>query len=754
MHDENDSSVVNGILGKVCELDGGRKLHFKRIFADGLLEIDCLREHRQFKVQDEIIGELRIPDTGWLEDMLRQGRLRVPDHEPIKSPDRAALEMDREQILEKDPYAEVRRDLLRRVVEAGSSGNDPKLGAVISRIWKEQFEAKVDAISVARPDIVRMKRPEISTVRTFLRKLDPLVATLAQVMHKTGLGQRAPRLDAEVIEVLKEGSNWFYDFSGRRIIDVRGEVKRLIDVRNLRRAAENLSPLPYPSDETIRRYVAAGENRDSFARKFGEKAARSRWDGQGQALTASKILAVALIDDTVLDAVAVFDADRNMPAGRPWLTVIMDVYSRAILGWMLDFVPPNHHTAAETLRRANRPKIIRPEKLARHSVLAQINGKPDLLIADNGTGFASPAFQQVCADLGITLQLAAVGSPRAKAMLERFFYTLKTYLLEKLPGHTFTPTLLKEFDIDPEKEAALTLSELVLLIQTFVDAYHITEHSGIGMPPALKWKSSMGVHGRSMVLDERRFDISTGVTLHNRRLYRGGIRVLGLVYRDPAASRLLNDDLVAAEPHRKRVRSGATVATVRIKYNPANLGCIWVWNHVSCQWVELPCTDLEYADGLTLWQHRQIKAWAKRRSLAFTSVEERMEARRQLNDLIVELAPDMRARERRAVARMLGQSPISEIPVELAEANPSHAGNGAIIEHRTNEDRSDAHVKPDRPARNAGRPDPDSGTPNEEEQEEDDSAEAGADEQDLDTGDTPAPVEGSEDDDSRFKEWE
>lgn len=749
--DENADAAINDLFGRVCELDGGRRMLMKRVFADGLLEIECLREHRQLKVQDEITGEMRIPDVRWLEDMLRMGRIRTLDDIPTKTADVSALEMDRDQILEKDPFAEVRRDLLRALAEKGLSGHDPKIGGELERLWRECFEAKVEAIALLRPDVVRMKRPKISTIRTWLRKLDPLVATLAQVMNKTGLGPRRPRLDPEVVEALGEAKAWFYDQAGRKIVDARPELRRIIDMHNLRRATENLPPLNYPSDETLRRYIAAGLNRDSYARKYGEKAARARWDGNGRTLASPKILAVALIDDTVLDAVAVFDADRGMPAGRPWLTVIMDVYSRAILGWMLDFVPPNHHTAAETLRRANRPKKIRPQIAARHPVLARINGKPDVLIADNGTGFASSAFQQVCADVGITLQLAAVGSPRAKAMLERFFFTLRSYLLEKLPGYTHTPKLLAEFGIDPEKEAALTLGELRLLIQLFIDAYHITEHSSLGVPPALKWQSSMDVHGRDMILDERQFDIATGVTLHNRRLYRGAIRVFGLVFRDAAASRQLNDDLVGTEPHRRRVSSGAAVATVRIKYNPANLRSVHVWNHVSGAWVELLCTDLEYSDGLTLWQHRQIKAWAKRRSLAFTTVEERMEARRQLNELIVELAPDMPARERRAVARMTGEPPQGEISVTLDEAEPTHAGNAPIIEHRTNEDREDADMKPSRPnLRNGGGPPRDDDLDDE---EEDATVENGDDVQKIDTGDDLSPIEGSDDTDSGFEEW-
>lgn len=754
MKNEYVDAAVNGIFGKVVLLDDGRRLLFKRVFAEGLLEIDCLREHKQFKVVDPLTGELRIPDVSWLEEMLAQGRIQVLDAPPTAVPaDLAALDMDREQILAKDPYAEVRRDFLRAIAEVATGGDDPKMGSIKDRIWNERFQARVEAIALERPDVVRMTCPEISTIRTWLRKLDPMVATLAQVMNKTGLGSREPRLDPEVIEALQELQSWYYDDSGRRQVDALAEMTDLIAKRNAVRAEGALPPLDCPSKETVRRYINAGLNRDSYARKFGEAAARSRWDGQGQPLNPTKILAIGLIDDTVLDAVTVFDADRCMPAGRPWLTVIMDVYSRCILGWMLDFVPPNHHTAAEVIRRANRPKQIRPEMAARYPVLQRINGKLDRLIADNGTGFASASFQQVCADLGITLQLAAVGSPRHKAMLERFFYTLKTYLLEKLPGYTFTPALLREFNIDPEKQAALTLTELQFLISEFVNAYHVTVHSALGVQPANKWQMSMEAHGRDMILDETRIDINTGVTLHGRRLYRGGIRLFGLTFHDAIISRHLNDELVGAEPHNRRVKSGATVATVRIKYNPANLRCVWVWNHVSNRWVELPCVDQAYADGLTLWQHRQIKDWAKRKSLAFNSVEERLDARRQLNDLILELAPEMRPRERRAVARMTGQSAAGHMQVTLEEAEPTHHGMGPIIEHQTNEMREDADIKPDRPGVGTGKSKSQS---NQEEQDlgDEDETHDGDDKQDLDIGEAQPPIEGSDDDDDRFREFE
>lgn len=756
MDDESDNPHLNNIFGRIAILDEGKKLLFRGTFAEGLLDIEDLNEHRPFKYQDPLTGEYRIPDFSWLEAVLAPGRLRFPDLEgetARKAP--VGEELDHKEILKKDPYAGIKRRLLRAVFEAGIDPNDPALGSRVRELWAGGIGAEAAAIAEANPSLASLSCPKASTIRRWMRRLDPALATLADMMSKRGMGVRKSDLDPEVIAILEKRALWFYAARGRRKADILPAIEVDIAVANRKRNELGLSELKCPSKETIRRYVDRAHNRDTFAEKFGEAAAKSRWDGAGKSLTANKILAVGLIDDTVLDAMVVFDADRNVPCGRPWLIAIMDVYSRCIVGWCLEFVPPSVHTAAECVRRANRPKAVRPELAARYKVLSRIYGKFDRLVSDNGTNFASIAFQEIMADLGTTLQFTSVGAPRHKAMLERFFFTLKTWLLEKIPGHTLTPQLLKEFDIDPAKQAVFTKGEIELLIAEFIANYHITVHSGINTQPANRWMQSAKTHGRNIIGDDRKLAILTAVTKHNRRLYRGAVRMFGLTFRDAVISAELNDDLVHNEPHRKRVKSGAAVATVKVKYDPANLRCVWVWNPVTGRWVELPCTDLVYADGLSLWQHKQVRDWAKRKNLEFNSEEERLEARWKLNELIVEMAPGMASRERRAVARMLGAPSSGDLDVETVEAPPRHDGMAPVIEHSTNERRADRDLRPTRP----GDSDLDAtASDGADFEEQDDLAEGDGfededdlDQMGLDTGDNKPPVDGEDDDDSRFQ---
>lgn len=740
---------INGIIGNPIELDGGRRLLVRRTILDGLLDVDDLKANAPFKVEDPIDGTDRIPDLAWLEDMMRQGRIRILS--PVARKDPACdpfAELDHEEVLKIDPYAGIKRALVRRVGEQGITPNDPELGSAIRKFWID-LEPEVARIALERADRKPMKRPETSTVRTWMREVDPLEATLLDMMSRSGQGARKSSLEPEVIDILEEKVDWFYENSGRRIVDVRAEVRSAIKAANVRRASENLKPLDVPGKETIRRHVHAAMCRDNFARKWGEKAAKSRWDGAGKGVSATKILAIGMMDDTVLDTVTVLDIDRGFVAGRPWLCVVMDVFSRCVLGWLVSYEPPTVNTAAECLRRANRPKLIRPDLHARYPVLAKINGRLDRLICDNGKNYASAQFQDILLDCGTTLQFTAVGSPTQKAIIERFFYTLKTWLLQKLPGYTHDIALIREFNLDPEKEAILTISELHLLIQEFVNSYHLQVHSGINMQPASKWEASMQTHGRDVIADERKLAILTGHVRRNRRLYRGAIRLLGLTFRDTVISARLNDDLVGAEPHRKRVSSGAAVATVKYKFNPSDLGEIYVWNHVSGEWVTLPCADQRYARGLSLWQHQQLRAWANKKNIAFNTEDERLEARRQLNNLIIELAPDTPARERRAAARMLSTSCATELQVDVVEAEPRHDGLSPVIEHETNEGRQDADIEPKRAGGGACEgPDPE------------DEAEAG-ERDEVDVGDDKLeiypelpPVNGPINDDERFEEYE
>jgi putative transposase len=664
---------------------------------------------------------MEITDVIWFERELASGGLFkiADDGGPIPQARQLAKTRDREQMLADDPFVEVRLVLVNGLLARGIEPHDPRLGEALDDLWTPELKERFGT------------RPPTSTVRTWFGRVRGGMATMDELFSMSGRVPRRNGLDPEVDAIIDEERRRYWANLGYKIVDVESAVSTRIETENLTRLANNQPPLARPGKETIRRRVNEMECRDTYAEKYGGKAARRKYDGSGNGIQSCRILQIGLMDDTVVDLVTCLDADRGMVAGRPYLTVLIDVYSRCVLGYSVSFIPPTARKATEVVgdastgkapstgrasydpddpamrariavqcvRVGNEPKhAIRPDRLARYPELTTLAGKFTRIITDNGANYVSPAFSEMLADLGIIHELAPVGSPRHKAIIERFFRSLNTFLINKLPGTTLDPTRMRQLGIDPETKACITITELHELIGEFLYLYHISHHSGIDAVPLQRWASSMRIHGRDMILDRRAVDIATGVTVYKKRVTaNGGVRMFGMTWKGinlPKVTKRLG----AREPHRQRL-DGTTAYTTNIKYNPEDM----LYVQVLCgdEWIELENTQAEYAAGLTLWQHKQVQAWAKRQSLEFNSEAERLAARDELNRAIREAFPDMEAREKRAMARMLGpKAATPDFDAQFAEAEPRHDGMGPIIEHSpAAPERLDTDRKPGRPSK-------------------------------------------------------
>lgn len=111
---------------------------------------------------------------------------------------------------------------------------------------------------------------------------------------------------------------------------------------------------------------------------------------------------------------------------RPWLTIILDDYSRAVAGYSIDFSAPSTLKTSLTLRQA----IWRKE-----NYLCPICGIPEKFYTDHGSDFTSTHLEEVAADLKIELIFSRVGMPRGRGKIERFFQTINTMFLQGLPGY-------------------------------------------------------------------------------------------------------------------------------------------------------------------------------------------------------------------------------------------------------------------------------------------------------------------------------
>jgi putative transposase len=126
---------------------------------------------------------------------------------------------------------------------------------------------------------------------------------------------------------------------------------------------------------------------------------------------------VWLGDHTPVDVWVGGDAGEPV---RPWLTVILDDYSRAVAGYRFSLQGPNTQQTSLTLRQA----IWRKAEPQLH-----VCGIPDTFYTDNGGDFTSRHLEQVSADLKMELVFSWPGNPRGRGKMERFFRTIDQLFL-------------------------------------------------------------------------------------------------------------------------------------------------------------------------------------------------------------------------------------------------------------------------------------------------------------------------------------
>lgn len=220
------------------------------------------------------------------------------------------------------------------------------------------------------------------------------------------------------------------------------------------------------------------------------------------------------MDHCKLD-ILVIDLQSGEVLGRPWLTVALDTYSRAVMGYHLSLYEPNSMSVCLALRQAIWKKPIAEWPMC---------GIPKQLHLDQGKDFTSRHLEQVAADLGITLIFATPYLARAKGKIERFWRTLNEQLWCELPGYVGSSVKDRPENVTP----ALTLSEVErFLVAYFLAVYHARPHTTTGEPPGMRWQKE-GFEPR-MPLSLRQMDLLLTMS-QSRKVLRDGLHLNGLIY--------------------------------------------------------------------------------------------------------------------------------------------------------------------------------------------------------------------------------
>jgi len=315
-----------------------------------------------------------------------------------------------------------------------------------------------------------------TTVYRYRRRLLNQDLASAMVGRPSGFPSGSTRLSAaqkaivdQVIERLARRSKKL------RVVDVCDEVARRCRTDGI------LTPSRSSIDRCLRRVVP------NLVMRRHEETDRQITAAAGSFLV-SNPLDVVQIDHTKCD-VNVVDNLYRLPIGRPWLSVAMDIATRAIVAILVTFEPPSAATVALLVTRMAHAKSAWTKSLGL-SIDWPMAGLPSSLHLDNAAEFHSKALSRGCTQFGIQLNYRPPGRPQFGGHIERVMGTLMTKLksLSGATGHSVKNR--KHFA--PEKTAALTLGEFERWLALEIgERYHHTEHHGLkGGTPYAAWQAA------------------------------------------------------------------------------------------------------------------------------------------------------------------------------------------------------------------------------------------------------------------------
>ena len=271
---------------------------------------------------------------------------------------------------------------------------------------------------------------------------------------------------------------------------------------------------------------------------------------KGSILDIDHPLAIVQVDHLEVPVIIV-DAEERIPIGKAWITVLIDLFSRCVVGYYITLESPGNLSLGMAMVHAILPK---EEMLNRLGFKAKwpISGFMWAVHADNAGEFHGNMLELAAGEYVIDLMFRKVREPNYGGHIESYLGTLSEQL-RRVPGSTREgPEALGE--TDPSENASLTLDELERYIVSLIIEYHNTAHTGLhGMTPLGRFADGMrggpsiipvGRLRRAMDPERLRIDF---LPCDERVVTPKGIRWSHVDYMDGCLQRWVN----AEDPKRK-----------------------------------------------------------------------------------------------------------------------------------------------------------------------------------------------------------
>lgn len=424
----------------------------------------------------------------------------------------------------------------------------------------------------------------------------------------------------------------------RRVLD---DLQRL----NARLPAAQAIPIPREAAlaRAIARWIAQMDPWEVDRERWGRRIADMRHAPKRPQQLATRVLQRVEIDHTPLKVVVGTEAG---PIGQPWLTILIDYYSRLIVGFCLGFEPPSYGVLMEALRHAILPKTYLAQRYPKVQGIWPCCGLPEKLVCDRGSDLTSQDLEDAAFQLGIELDFNPPRTPHFKGTVESFFDGLNDQLSASLPGRTFR-NWADRADYKPDDGPLLSYEALLEILHIYlVDVYSIAKHPTSHSSRLEMWQDSAAVH--SPMLPAGADDLLVLLAKHaDRTLSARGIELGGMFYT--------SDDLMALRS--EMASHNVSVDRLSVRYNPWDLGEVWILNPVDNRYLKAVAVD-PAMKGMTAYQWRVLKRAIRERFDGPEHLKSLSQGRNAIRD-VVEQAVRKPSRSRRVRAARYLQSPPS-----------------------------------------------------------------------------------------------
>ena len=291
-------------------------------------------------------------------------------------------------------------------------------------------------------------------------------SAFAGLVRSRGRRPGTSALGAPQAEILREVVEDFAD--DRRAGRLRAAYARLVDLCRERGVH------PPPSDETLRRALKQASLPDLERARRGSRAA---YQVEGPSTAGGplfpphgdRVFEVGHVDHTPLD-VRLVSSVNGTPLGSPWLTLLVDAYSRTVLAFCLSFDAPSRASVLSVL----------------HDCVRRHGRVPDTVVVDQGPEFHSNDVEGAFAYLRVHKVERPARKPRFGAVMERMFGTTNTAFVHELLGNTTLLALGRGLSSErhPARSAVWTLPMVEEACERWLfEVYPALRHGTLGDTP-------------------------------------------------------------------------------------------------------------------------------------------------------------------------------------------------------------------------------------------------------------------------------